>query len=128
MLAQWITTRITMPIVGGAIGVALILAGWQAVEANVAKGRLARAEAQLATERASLATATTTIAQLRTTLQSEREAAGADLARCLADAQAEADRQYRAGEAAARLSRNCVHDQGRGAVTRSLRDVLGEPK
>lgn len=126
MLARWITTRITLPLVGGVVGVALILAGWQALEARSAKSRLVEAERALATERTTSATLRATLATVRATLATEREESAAAVARANVACREEAARQYRAGQAAAGLSRNCVHDQGPAAVNRSLRDVLGE--
>ena len=128
MLARLITTRIIWRAVGVALLLAFGLAGWQALDAAGQRSKLATAQAELVTVKGELATAKATITTQRATLEAERLAAGADLAQCMADAQAEAAAQYRAGEAAARLSRNCVHDRGPAAVNRSLRDVLGEPK
>lgn len=126
MLARWITTRITLPLVAGAIAVPLMIAGWQNLEARQLRGQLGDAQRALATERTAAATLRATVATLRTTLATERTAQAGELAACEANARDEAARQFRAGQATAGLSRHCVHDRGPAAVNRALRDVLGE--
>lgn len=126
MLARWITTRITWPLMAAAVAVPLVLAGWQHLEARALKGQLTATQRELATTREAAATRLATIEQLRATLATERAEADAERARAAVAAREEAARQYRAGQAAAGLARHCVHDQGPAAVNRSLRDVLGE--
>lgn len=126
MLPRWITTRITWPLMAAAVAVPLVLAGWQHLEARSLKGQLTATQRELAAATTAAATRLATIEQLRATLATERAEADAERARSAIAAQEEARRQFDAGRAAAGLSRDCVHDRGRPAVTRSLRDVLGE--
>lgn len=125
-MLSWIAFRLTGKIAGGAVAVALIIAGWQALEAHGARQRLASTGTALAAEKASTASLKATVATLRATIEAERAEAAAAVERANVACREEAARQYRAGQAAAGLSRNCVHDRGPAAVNRSLRDVLGE--
>lgn len=127
MLAlNWIKTALAGRWVWAAVVACLAIAGWQYWRAEDATAQKAKAETAKTTAETALATCSSTLATVRATLTAEREAADAERARSAIAAQEEARRQFDAGRAAAGLSRDCVHDRGRPAVTRSLRDVLGE--